>query len=306
MNLRQVMLGSLVAILLVPCALGQAGSRYVWPTGSRSLYFNRPVFHPESISGVWETPVGKGGAVGIQLDLTTAVPNGTGSVKWTPQKWRGLEVGVFERHGPEIDVGDVNFFMDSARGGGKFEGRRLEIHVPAREKWEPSFDIDLVLQRDGCWHGRFHRGAFDRVVTLCRPTPGPHVVLSPFVGTWLGSTVLGDTCMHIAQTGHGSFVGWSDELQFPGEAKYAPGVSRRRELLEWYGSLNKVKLAGKRVIEVEFGDYVGFCAGLCQYSFSGKLSADGTLLRGVFIGPEAVTFRKMPGGSCVNPGMAGE
>lgn len=300
------MLGLLLVNLLLPCALGQAkaGVRYEGPLGSRSLYFDRPVFHPEALSGVWETPDGKGGAVGIELKLTTAVMNFPIQSGWSPMHWRGLEVGVFERSGPEIEVGDANFFMDTARGGARLEQDRLQIHFRAREKWEPSFDIDLVLQRDDCWHGRFHRGTFDRVVTLCRPAPGQGAALSPFVGTWLEISGANARCVHIAQTGRGTFVGWSDWLQVPGRAKYARGVSRPGKLLEFFGALDEVKLAGRRVIDVEFGDY-GICAGLCQYSFFGRLSADGNKLRGKLAG-YSVTFSKMPGDSCVNPGLVGK
>lgn len=238
MSLRRGILGLFLMSFLSSCALGQAmaGSRYESPVGSRSLYFNRTVHDPEALSGVWETPDGKGGAVGIELKLTTAMPNGTGRETWTPQHWRSLVVGVFERSGPEIRVGDVNFFMDTARGGVRFEQNGLKIHVQAREKWEPSFDIDLVLQKDECWHGRFHRGAFDRVVTLCRPRPGPGVVLSPFVGTWFDPSAPGATCIHIAQTGRATFVGWSDWLQPLGRVKYAPGLVASREWTESYGS----------------------------------------------------------------------
>lgn len=300
------MLGLLLASLISSCPLGMAQSRYEPTVGSRSLYFDRPVFHPEALSGVWETPDGKGGAVGIQLELTTAVMNFPIRSGWSPMHWRGLRVGVFERSGPEVKVGDVNFFTDSARGGVKFEDKRLEIHAKAREKWEPSFDIDLVLQQDDCWHGRFHRGAFDRVVTLCRPRPGPGVAVSPFVGTWLEIPGATARCVHIAQTARGAFVGWSDWLQLPGRAKYAPGVSRPGKLLEFFGSPDRVKLAGKRVISVEFGAYNSGCAGGCLQSFVGRLSADGTELRGELAGAYAATFTKMHGDSCVSPGLIGK
>lgn len=143
-------------------------------------------------------------------------------------------------------------------------------------------------------------------MTLCRPLPGPGVAVSPFVGTWFNSSVLGDTCVHIAQAGPATFVGWSDWLQFPGRANYAYGVSKPLEFTEIFGSLDGVKLVGGRVINVGFGNYVGICAGLCKYSFVGRLSADGSKLRGNFGGYAGETFRKMPGESCELPMSVGK
>lgn len=119
MYLRYGTLGLLLASLVSLCPLGMAQSHYEPVGGSRSLYFDRSVHDPETSSGVWETPDGKGGAVGLDLELTTALPNKTVRIAWKPQRWRGLVVGVFDRSGPEVKVGDVNFFTDSARGGGE-------------------------------------------------------------------------------------------------------------------------------------------------------------------------------------------
>ncbi|HUO59396.1 MAG TPA: hypothetical protein VMU24_01930, partial [Candidatus Acidoferrales bacterium] len=53
----------------------------------RSFYLNHPVVDPESLSGIWEAADGRGGAVGIHLELATTLPGDTSPPIWTPQSW---------------------------------------------------------------------------------------------------------------------------------------------------------------------------------------------------------------------------
>jgi hypothetical protein len=261
----------------------------------RSFYLDQPVFHPEALSGIWETGNGQGGAVGIHLALATTLPGDDDHVAWTPQAWQHLEVDVFERKGAERGFGDANGFSDSKRGGGvSFKDGRLELHYVSHWQDATSIDLDLVLQANGCWRGRFHRGKFDRVVSLCRPNPGPGVRPSPLVGTWSAGPLR--QCVHIAQTGPDTFTGWADSLQIPGYIRFAPTIQKPHNLYEYYGSLVKVELAGNGYISLVFGAYSGIC---CPHEYLGKISADSLSLEGHFPAPRAAKFGKVRGDSCV-------
>ena len=77
--------------LLVQTSLSQS-SAISESEEERSFYLNQPVLHPEALSGIWETPIGNGGAVGICLRLATKLPDDS-RIPWTPQAWQHLEVG---------------------------------------------------------------------------------------------------------------------------------------------------------------------------------------------------------------------
>jgi hypothetical protein len=208
----------------------------------RSFYTGRPVGHPEALSGVWETPDGHGGAVGIHLRLTTTVPVHVYPPIWTPQSWVRLRVGVFGRRGSEFVSGDENYFNDSP-GNGRFtlESGRLRVHFVSKSVKLPSIDLDLVRQPDDCWHGRLHRGDFDSVVSLCRPASGVDKNASSLVGTWVKDTKGALICMHILPNGEGGFTGWSDVLEVPGRIIFNPEGSGPQTLLQQYGSLLNIQ-----------------------------------------------------------------
>ena len=305
MHLYRTILGLLAASFLASCVFAQSGTTaqpQVAPE-DRSFYLNRPVVHPEALSGIWEAPDGHGGAVGIQLQLATTLPGDASPPLWTPQSWLDLEVGVFERTGPEIKSGEESGFSDSVRGGGAlFQKNRLQLHFVSEPKDAPSLDLDLLLQLNGCWHGRFRRGAFDSVVELCRPTPGHQSVLSPLVGTWFQTSGAGWDCIHIVQTSPATLTAWSDSLMIPGSIRFGANIPGPHLLYERFGALAKVDPAGNQQVSVEFGAYNPIC---CSHRFIGMLSADGTTLRGAYPpGPNqtsrAATFTRMHGESCVD------
>ncbi len=306
MHQRRTTLGLLAGSFLATCVFAQSGTTgqtQVAPE-DRSFYLNRPVIHPEALSGIWEAPDGRGGAVGLHLQLATTLPGEASPPLWTPQSWLDLEVGVFDRTGPEIAIGEENHSSDSIRGGGAlFQDNRLKLHFVSKSKDTPSVDLDLLLQLNGCWHGRFRRGAFDSMVELCRPTPGRHAVVSPLVGTWFQTSGAGWDCIHIAQTGLATFVGWSDSLMIPGRIRFGPNIPQPHVLYERFGSLAKVDLAGDKFVSVEFGADSPIC---CSYRFIGKLSADGTKLHGKDQTSLDATFTKMHGESCVDPAVLHE
>ena len=261
----------------------------------RSFYLNQPILHPEALSGIWETPSDNGGAVGIHLQLSTRLPDDS-RIPWTPQAWQHLVIAVFERKTTDEAFGDMNGFSDSKRGGGvSYKDGRLVLHDVWFAKDLLTIDLDLRLQANGCWHGRFHRNSFDRVVSLCRPTPSRSFPLNPLVGTWSRTNGLGEDCLHIVQTGPDKFAGWSDSLQIPGKVGYAPTIPGPHQLYENYGSLVKVERFSNGFARITFGAYSAIC---CPHAFLGKLNAGDSMLEGNFDSANA-TFARTSGDSCV-------
>jgi hypothetical protein len=304
MSARCSMLGLFAIGLLASSSYAQSSAAATLPETppeDRSFYLNQPVDHPEALSGVWETSNGHGGAVGIHIELMTSVSDDADPPAWTPQLWQHLELGVFERKGPELVFGEEGYFADDLRGGGvTLKNGRLQLHFVSRWEDTPSVDLDLLHQPDDCWRGRFHRGGFDSVVTLCRPTPDSTVTPSPLVGTW--SSDYGG-CIHIFESEPGTFTGWSDALQIPGRTIYGRSEPEPHGLLEAYGDLAKVNLDDSGEVSLEFNAYSGFC---CSQLLKGKLSADGSTIQGRFATglnqfPHTAKWTKMPGDSCVKP-----
>jgi hypothetical protein len=93
-------------------------SRTVATPQDESFYRGQQVQHPEALSGLWEASDGRVGAIGIHLQLDTSVPSEATSLNGVPQSWQDFQVGVFDRGGPTIQIGDQNYFSDSPRGGG--------------------------------------------------------------------------------------------------------------------------------------------------------------------------------------------
>jgi hypothetical protein len=305
MHLRQAIFAVLGAMLLAPGIHAQDSVTTLGEEipGTRSFYFGNLVDRPEDLSGVWEAPDGQGGAVGIHLNLLTTVSDDVDPPAWTPQSWQHLNFGVFHRRGSEIAFGEEGYFADDPRGGPvSLENGRLQLHFVSAWQNTPSVDLDLVRQPGNCWHGRFHRGSFDAVVTLCRPTPGPEVKQSPLVGTWSLGPVPESGCIHIAQTGATAFTGWSDTLNIPGDTLYGPNFPGPHSLLQSYGNLAKVDLSGNEQVSLELGAYNPIC---CPQRFTGHLAVDGITITGDFPSgpnqsPHAGVWTKRPGNTCID------
>jgi hypothetical protein len=290
-----IMLFSLSLLAQTGISQSGANAKLSETEDDRSFYLDQPIFHPEALSGIWETPNGNGGAVGIHLQLATKLPDDS-RVSWTPQAWQHLVVGVFERKATDEAFGNMNGFTDSKRGGGvSYKDGRLVLHFVWLAQDPLIIDLDLRLRANGCWHGRFHRNSFDRVVSLCRPTPGRPFRLNPLVGTWSQTNRFLEDCLHIVQTGPDTFTGWTDSLQIPGKARYAPTIPGPHQLYENYGSPLKVERFSSGIVRITFGAYGGIC---CPHAFLGKLNADDSILKGNFDSATA-TFARTAGDSCV-------
>jgi hypothetical protein len=260
----------------------------------RSPYQNQPVLHPEALSGVWETQDGEGGAVGIHLELSTSISSDE-HTPWTSQAWDHLEVAVFHRSEHAEELGENNDFSDSMRGGGvSVKDNRLTLHYLWSQRKPLAIDLDLTLKPDGCWHGRFHRNAFDRTVSLCRPTAGKDVPPDSLAGTWFASSSM--RCVHIFQNGPDAFTGWADSLEFPGRITFSPRIPEPHPLFEHYGSLVKIDRPGPGIVRIKFGAYNPIC---CPIDFLGKFSADHSRMEGNTGNTFPMTFTRVQGDACI-------
>lgn len=260
---------------------------------SQSFYVGRPVNHPEELSGIWEAPDGHGGAIGLHLLLSTTAPTDITTLVGTRQSWLDLQVGIYERSGAVLQVGEENYFSDSVRGGGvQYDKDRLTLHARG-------FDLDLRRIRGNEWSGRFHRKAFDSEVTLIRPGSGEKEKNAWFIGTWReGRSGHGQTCPDVAQTAPGQLTGWSDYFQAWGAVRFAPNVPRPPYSLQRYGVLAKVNSSQEYVVSVELNAYAGIC---CSQQFAAMSAKNGTEMvsRSNERPPLRTAWIKMPGESCI-------
>ena len=305
--LSQTALIAAVLISLLHYSVAQenppSGSMSAAQSSDRSPYLGRPIMRPEELSGLWEAHDGHGGAVGIHLLLTTTISASADTLSGTQQSWQALEVGVYERKGVMIQLGEQNYFSDSPRGGNvSFEDAQLRLHFVSRWADLPSVDLDLVQAGDR-WVGRFHRGNFDSDVTLRRPGMDRTTKANPIVGTWLENTKSIYSCVHIAQLTQTDFTGWSDSLQVLGSVRFAENVPRPTTTIERYGELMKVQFQDSDKVSFELYAFAPAC---CSHTFIGALMRGGTIVRGTWPpganqSPYDGSWRKMAGTSCVAP-----
>lgn len=270
-----------------------------------SPLLGQPVPHPESLSGLWETPDGKDGAVGLHLQLTTTVPADVKTLRGVPQSWLSLQIGVYQRKGVMVQFGEQNYFMDSDPDSGlRFEQGRLRLHFVPSNGGLPAVDLDLIQQPDSAWEGRLHRGDFDAHVKLQRPGVSRGFPHDPLVGTWLENPtnfLVSRSCLHIIQQTATEWTGWSDSLTVLGSLQYAPYVSRPTTAEEHYGELMKVQRKPNGSFSFELGAFNSVC---CPQRFVGTLAPAGTLLQGAWPTgmnqtPRLGSWRKIPGDSCL-------
>jgi hypothetical protein len=275
----------------------QSGADSHSPQQDRSFYLGTPVMHPEDLSGLWEAPDPRGGAIGIHLVLDATAPTDATTLVGIQQKWLGLEVAPYRRAGAEIQVGDENFFSDSPRGGNvRYENGRLTLHFPG-------YDLDLHRIPGDQWTGRFHREGFDSIVTLARPMLRTTSNQPWFLGTWKGTSGPQITCLHIAKASPPAFLAWSDTLSTLGAARFAPQVAKPPYSWEHYGDLAKIQPARNGHLSIELGAYNTIC---CSHSFLAA-SADGAKAMkadwppGPNQSPHKSRWTKMPGDTCIAP-----
>jgi hypothetical protein len=256
-----------------------------------------PVAHPEDLSGIWESPDGRGGAIGIHLVLDTTVPVEATTLAGARQSWLGLQVGLYRRSGAELQMGDENFFSDSLRGGSiRYEGDRLSLHARG-------YDLDLHRIDGDKWSGRFHREDINSAVTLARPTMQPISKATWFLGTWKSMSGSQTTCLHIAEASPIAFLAWSDTLSTKGSANFPPQSPKAPYSWEHYGDLAKVQSAEGGSLSVELSAYSPIC---CSHRFHATSADNGKAMKadwpaGANQAPHKSRWSKMPGNTCITP-----
>jgi hypothetical protein len=299
---RTLVVASVSCTLPMIAARSQSGADISSQQQDRSFYLGMPVAHPEDISGLWEAPDPRGGAIGIHLLLDTTAPVDATALVGIEQKWLGLQVNPYRRAGAEIQVGEENSFSDSPRGGNaRYENGRLTLHFPG-------YDLDLHHIPGDKWTGRFHREGFDSIVTLARPivrtaSNQPWFVGTLPVGTWRSTSGPQTTCLHIAQASPPAFLAWSDTLSTWGAARFAPQAAKPPYSWEHYGDLVKVQLAESGSLWVEIPAYSAIC---CSHRFHATSTDNGKAMKadwpaGPNQSPHKSRWTKMPGDTCIAP-----
>jgi hypothetical protein len=262
----------------------------------QSFYLGKPVPHPEELSGVWETPDGHGGAIGLHLMLFTTAPVDATTLVGAEQAWQHFVVGVYHRVGPALQSGEESTFSDSSRGGGvRYQDGQLTLH-------SGSVDLDLRRVDENNWSGRVHCREFDSQVKLSRPETQAKSKHTWLVGTWREESILpGTNCLHVVETSPGLFAGWSDYLLTWGNIHFGPDAKKPPYSLEHYGDLVNVRAAKGDTASIELGAYVGVC---CPHAFVGSPTKNGAIMRadwpaGPNQTPHMSEWTKMRGNSCI-------
>jgi hypothetical protein len=262
------------------------------PSFYASVYTGRPVSDPEALSGIWEARDGRGGAVGIDLQLITYLPRDARSFEGTNETWQSLHVGVYERALPTTKFGEENYFADSRQGGDvRYENGRLTLH-------SGPFDLDLVRLPGERWSGRLHRMDFDAKVVLTR-FGDPANKKTGFVGTWRMDWGAGTfACLHISQPAPGEFTAWADRHQVPGLMRFAPGLERPATAMQIYGEMIVARSTPEGGLLLESPASLPAC---CPHSSVATLTKHGMQLRGSGSSLDGAGWRKMPGPTCIVP-----
>jgi hypothetical protein len=122
--------------------------------------------------GIWEADEGQSGTVGINLwEVSSSVTHG-GPPNPEEVTHPVLQIGVYERSGTSVQCGEENFFDTGWRGHkdvgvqAAFTNGVLIVTYPQFPN-ETAINLELTWHPDtNTWTGRFHRGSFDKVVTL--------------------------------------------------------------------------------------------------------------------------------------------
>lgn len=260
---------------------------------------------PDTLAGRWEAPDGHGGAVGMNIIITTHIDGAPASIAGHLQYEDEFTVGLYQRTGPDVKPLGFNFFSSAAGGGMTWDGHQLTIHLPGRGDL-PNVNVDLIWHEDSqTWSGLFERNSFSEQVSLKRPTS--EASGSPFVGTWSDKGGLMNNCVHISQDKNGALTAWSDDIQTPGQMRYANGIQPPTQTMERYGEIAKANMDAPDRIAVELRAYTAIC---CSHSFTAQLSADGQSLAGNWLAgpnqaPRPVIWVRMPSTSCLSPPSSG-
>jgi hypothetical protein len=258
-----------------------------------------PIPSPEALAGRWEASDGHGGAVGMNIVLTTFVHGIPESLAGQPQFEEEFTVGLYQRTGPDVEPLGFNFFA-APDGGASWDGHRLGIRLNGKADL-PTTNVDLVWHPESqTWSGLFERGPFHEQVLLRRPASKTST--SPFVGTWFekGGGMM-NNCVHITQQQDGALAAWSDDIMIPGRVRYANDIQPPAQTREHYGEIAKAKLDAPDQITVELRAYTAMC---CSHPFTARISENGMTLSGAWPSgpnqaPRVAEWEKVQGNSCL-------
>lgn len=266
------------------------------PQPPDSPYGGPQLKDPSILAGLWEGSNGHGVIVGIQILLNTS-----------GEDVKSIELGLFERVGPELGELPFNYFAPQWRGNNccRWDGHHLVIDfasLPNHGKGipDPPVDVDLVWdEAAGTWTGLFKYKSSPGQVVLRRPTAAVPNTTNPLIGTWVSRGGPGDACLHIVQEHDGELNGWVDSIPAPERIIFPRNVPRP-QMMGHYGDMTKVALTADGQVAVTFGAYSGIC---CSRTFQGKLSADGARLEGGYLSgmnqiAMLVVWSRVAGESC--------
>jgi len=263
-----------------------------------------------AIAGLWETGDGRGGEVGMVVEVQTRPPAFANSPLTKEEiDGEGISFCVYQRRGVDGNPFSQHNCFGYNHGGwehAQWDGQRLTIDFdPAIATQDlPRLRVDLRWEEKAAtWSGAFARGEFQSdAVVLQRPAVAAGVTVNPFVGTWFyqseeakhprpartiyserpGLTAMSTTnqCLHVAEDGEGALSGWQDNIAVPSPDRFvvngiaqpvpAPGGT--------YGMQVKVT---QPEIETIVVDRAAFMAGAGGRPGSGPrltISADGKTL----------------------------
>ena len=131
-------------------------------------------------TGIWEADDGVGGTVGINLwNVSSSDGHGGPSRIGETHPQEILQVGVYQRGPLKPRCGEENFYDMGWRGpsngiSSSYTQDQLIIHNPAKIRGDTPLDLELKHDpTNDSWVGRFHRGNFDKQLTLHRATDRP-------------------------------------------------------------------------------------------------------------------------------------
>jgi hypothetical protein len=78
--------------------------------GRAKAQLNLALSAPDALAGRWETSDGHGGAVGMNVIISTHIDGAPSSLANQPQYLDEFTVGIYQRTGPEIAPLEFNFF----------------------------------------------------------------------------------------------------------------------------------------------------------------------------------------------------
>jgi len=102
---------------------------------------------PDTLAGRWEAPDGRGGAVGMNIIITTHIDGAPASIAGHLQYEDEFTAGLNQRTGPDVKPLGFNFFSSAWGGGMTWDGHQLTIHLLGKGDL-PKVNVDLIWDED--------------------------------------------------------------------------------------------------------------------------------------------------------------